>query len=60
MTRQQAKAKVISVWWCSTCQMQVYIQGQPRRQRHVTCQRWMEFLRTYHPRPEWPYPNPTR
>jgi hypothetical protein len=56
MPPSRREKHVVSVWWCATCRLQVALQGQPRRQRHAACRRWMSFVRTYTPRPEWTWP----
>jgi ABC-type ATPase with predicted acetyltransferase domain len=58
MPPSRREKQVVSVWRCATCGVQVVIQGQPRRQRHGACQRWMAFVRTYTPRPAWSWPKP--
>jgi hypothetical protein len=44
------KPVIMSLWACDLCQVQVAIQGQPRRQRHATCLTWMRFVRLVCPR----------
>jgi hypothetical protein len=45
------KKRVLSVWYCATCQMSVVVPGHPRRLRHARCRHWMSYQREIRPAP---------
>jgi hypothetical protein len=42
---------ILSLWHCDLCQVQVAIQGRPRRLRHTRCRKWMAFRYEVYPDP---------